>query len=90
MTIDTHELKMTGLKAAAGSTKDLTGYYSGLYEELFYDRSTGEVWTVRQWSLGHNTWTVYHDPDVIKIGDLSEPTTMQEIADMIAMEVSAS
>lgn len=81
--LNTHEIKMTGIKAAAAATKGLQGYYSGVYEELFYDRSTGEVWTKRQYSLGHNTWTEYHDKQIIKICNLDKPTTMQEIADLI-------
>ena len=88
MKIDTHGMKMRGLKAAAGPTKDLTGYYSGLYDELFYDRATGEMWTIRQTSLGQKTWTEYHDGNVIKIGNLDKRMSMQEIADMIAERVS--
>ena len=81
--LNTHGIKMTGIKAAASATKDLRGYYSGIYEELFFDRGTGEVWTVTQCSLGHNSWTVYHDEKIIKICDLDDPTSMQEIADLI-------
>lgn len=85
--IDTHGIKMTGLKAAAAATKGLQGYYSGLYEELFFDRRTGEVWTKTQCSFGHNSWTVYHDEQIIKICDLDDPTTMKEIADLIKWRV---
>ena len=88
--INKHGYKMTGLKAAAGSTKDLTGFYSPEYVELFYDRSTGEVWTKYQYSLGQNSWTEYHSSDVLKIANISEPMTMQAIADMIAAELSAA
>lgn len=83
MKTNTHGIKMTGLKQASGDTKGLRGYYSGEYVELFYDRATGEVWTVYQVSLGQNTWTQYHDPDVIKIGNYSDPATMQDLADDI-------
>ncbi len=81
--INKHGRKMTGLKAASGDTKGLCGYYSGAYVELFYDMSTGKVWTIFQYSLGQNTNTVYHDSDVIKICNISDPMTMQEIADEI-------
>lgn len=84
MKINTHGLKMGGLKAAAGDTKNLGVYYSSEYVELFYGRSNGEVWTRYQCSLGQNTWTQYHDKDVVKICNLSSKTTMQEIADKIA------
>lgn len=87
MKINTHGLKMTGLKYASGDTKGLGGYYSGEYVELFYDRPTGEVFTRYQYSIGQNTWTKCHDKDVVKICNLSSKTTMQEIADKIAAKL---
>lgn len=84
MKTNTHGIKMTGLKKASGDTKTLRGYNSGEYVELFFDRATGEVWTKYQYSLGQNTWTVYDDDNVVKIGNFSAPATMQEIADAIA------
>lgn len=89
MAINKHGFVMNGLKAAAGDTKGLKGYYSGEYVELFYNRTTGEVWTRYQYSLGQNTWTEYHDRDVVKIGNISDPCTMQQIADMIKEVESA-
>lgn len=87
MAINTHGIKMTGLKALSGKTKDLQGYYSGSYVEVCYDRSTGKAWGVYHYSLGQNTWTQYHDPAVIKCGNVSEPMTMQALADLIASHV---
>lgn len=87
MKINTYDLTITGLKEASGMTKGLNGYYDPTYVELFYDRSTGEAWGKRQYSLGQSTWTKYDDPDVIKIGNISEPKTMQELADLIHEEV---
>lgn len=83
--VNTHGLKMVGLKMASGNTGCTT---PNAYDELFYNRSTGEVWTVFQCSIGHNSWTVYHDPSIIKIGETSEHMTMQEIADLIAEHIS--
>ncbi len=88
MKVNTHNIKMTGLKAASGDTKSLRGYYSGSYVEVFFDRQTGEVWTKYQYSLGQNSWTVYHDDNVVKIGNFSAPATMQEIADAIASRLA--
>lgn len=85
--INTHGLKMTGLKAASGSTQNY-GAFSPSYDEIFYNRSTGEVWTVYQHSLGHNSWTVYHDASILKICDASNHMTMQQIADAIAKTVN--
>lgn len=85
--VNTHGLKIKGLKKVSGETENY-GEYSSMYAEIFYDRATGEVWTVHQCSIGHNTWTEYHDENVIKIGDTSSHMTMQEIADCIYKEVA--
>ena len=77
-------IKMTGLKKAAGMTKGLNGYYSGEYIQVSYDTATGQVLTDYHYSLGQNSWTQYHDPDIIAIGNLSEPTTMHDIRAMIS------
>ena len=82
MSINTHGIKMRGLKEASGYTQNY-GPYSGSYVEIFYDKSNGDVWGVFQHSLGQNSWTVYHDPDVIKVCTTSRHMTMQQIADCI-------
>lgn len=79
--VNTYGLKINGLKAASGETRNYSD--RALYDELFYDRATGEVWTVFQCSLGCNSWTVYHSPNVIKICNTARHMTMQEIADAI-------
>ena len=80
--VNYHGLNIKGIKKASGATMDY-GYYSGCYDEVFYDRKTGEVWTVYQYSLGQNTWTQYDYPDVIKVCNASQHMTMQEISDAI-------
>lgn len=80
--IDKHGLKIVGLRKASGNTENYS-IRSGNYDEIFYDRSTGEVWTIFQSCYGHNTWTVYHDRDIIKICETEQHLTMQEIADII-------
>lgn len=80
MKIDTHGRKMTGLKEASGETKSLRGYYSGTYVEIFYDRATGEVWG--NYQVG-STYTKYDDPNVVPIGNVYSPATMQKIADRV-------
>lgn len=86
--IDTHGLKMTGLRKICSDTKGLGGYYSGEYVEIFYDLSTGKVWGEYQYSLGQNSWTRYDDASVIKCGNMSRPATMQEVSDMVWEKVS--
>ena len=86
MKINTHGLKMTGLKKASGATCNY-GDYSPKYDQIFYDRFTGEVWTVFHWSIGGNSWTEYDDEEVIWICDARHHMTMQRIADEIAWRI---
>lgn len=90
MTLNTYGLKMTGLKKISGDSKNLGGYYSGEYIQISYDKSIGCVYADYHYSLGHNSWTVYHDSDIVSVGNISAPATMQEIADMIYTAVSRS
>lgn len=87
MKIDKHNLPMHGLRKASGETKDLAGYYSGHYVQISYDIQTGDVITDYHYSLGQNSWTKYHDANIITICNASEPMTMQEIADAIANKI---
>lgn len=80
---DNHGLPMRGIKRASGETKHLTGYFSGLYVQISYDTSTGQILTDNHCSLGCNSWTVYHDPAIIHVGFACQPMTMQQIADRI-------
>ena len=82
MAINTYGLKITGIKKASGNTIDWNPR-SGGYTEIFYDSKTGEVWTIDQVSLGHNSWTTYRDPAVIKVCDTDTHMTMQQIANAI-------
>ena len=81
--INKHGLKMIGLKKVAGETKKLN-YDNTKYLQLNYDKKDGEVWTDYFWSIGQNSWNEYNSPNIITIANLSEPHTMQEIADLIA------
>lgn len=81
--VNKHGMKMIGLKKASGSTEDY-GWYDGRFHEIFYDKKTGEVWTVFQYS---DSWTVYHDENVVKIGNTTKHLTMQRIADLIYINV---
>lgn len=86
--INLHGMKITGLRKASGSTGGWNPR-SGGYEEIFYDRSTGEVWTISHANLGHNSWTEYHDPNIIRVATTDEHMTMQQIADAIREAVNA-
>lgn len=81
--VNTHGLKMHGLRNACSESKDLTGYYSGRYVQISYDTRSGEILTDYHVSLGQNSWTQYHDASIIRVCNLSDPATMQQIADMV-------
>lgn len=82
-TTNTYGLTIKGLRKTAGETKGLQGYYSGEYVQISYDMSTGDIYTDYHYSLGHNSWSEYHDSDIVTICNASEPMTMQEITDAI-------
>lgn len=83
MEINAHGRKINKetLANASSSTKGL-GSRTGEYVEIFYDKSTGDVWCKYHWD--REEWTVYHDDDVIKVGITNRFASKQRIADMIA------
>lgn len=70
---------------ASNYTKGL-GSRTGEYVEIFYDKSTGDVWCKYHWD--REEWTIYHDDDVTKVGIAVRYKTQQQIADMIAETLS--
>lgn len=76
-------MRIVGLKAISGQSKGLPGCYSGHYLEVFCDRNTHRCWSVYQYSPGQNTWTEYDDPNAIKVCNISEPTTMKELRELV-------
>lgn len=80
--INTHgrKVNMEDLTKTSEYTKGI-GYH-GEHVEIFYDKSTGEVWGV--YHSNQNEWEVYHDSDVIKVGAVGRYKSPQQIADMIA------
>lgn len=83
----TNTLRIEGLKKIAGESKHLTGYYSGQYLQINYDRTTGKTWTDFHCSFGQNSWTQYHDSNIINCGNISEPMTMVQIRKIIERAV---
>lgn len=81
--VNKHGMKMVGLKKASGSTEDYD-WYDGRFHEIFYDKKTGEVWAKFQYS---DSWTVYHDENIVKICNTTKHLTMQRIADLIYINV---
>lgn len=85
--INTHGLKMVGLKKASGDTRD---YYDSRYIQISYDRNDGEILTNLHSDWGRTWGTHYHDPAVITICTTSRHMTMQAIADAIAEAVEGA
>jgi hypothetical protein len=83
MEISTHgrNISKETLANASNSTKGL-GSRMGEYVEIFYDKSTGDVWCKYHWD--REEWTLYHDDDVTKVGIAVRYKSQQQIADMIA------
>ena len=87
MKLNTYGMTMKGLKKASGNTANY-GSYGAEYDEIFYNRATGEIWTVYQCSLGGNSWTEYSDDSIVKICDARRHMAMQELADAIRDRVA--
>ena len=87
MKINKFGLKMRGLKTAAGESKCLRGHYDPRYIQISYNRATGDVITDEHYDLGHSWQTFYNNADIINIGNMCSPHTMQRIADRIAWEM---
>ncbi len=85
--VNTHGIKMIGLRAACSESKILTGYYGGSHLQISYDTKTGKILT--GYHVG-NSYTVYDDPAVIWVCNLSDPSTMQEISDKIHAAVTVA
>ena len=76
-------MKITGLKKIAGESKTLSGFYSGEYLQINYNKKTGETWSDHFVDLGHSWKTTYHDPDIIHCGVIYEHVTMKDIREKI-------
>lgn len=81
MKLNTHGMKLTGIRKTAGSTRDLTGRYGNWHTQIMYDPEAGEVWGTDIY--GCNSWVEYHDHSYIRVCNTYGPMTMQEIADEI-------
>ena len=55
----------------------------GAYYEVFYNRETDELFACFQVSLGHNSWTKFEDPEIVKIGEFENPITMKELKQLV-------
>ncbi len=80
--VNTHGIKMVGLKAASGNTCNWAGH-----TQISYDMSDGQILTDD--IVENNSWVQYHSPDIITVTPgTNRHMTMQEIADLVAEAVS--
>lgn len=84
MKTNTYNLKMKGLKKASGATVNWSPR-SGGHTQISYDMATGEILTNDH--IGES-WSVYHDTDIITVCHTSRHLTMQQIADAICKAVT--
>ena len=82
MKVNTYGLKMKGLKKASGETCTCRQGYV----QISYDRSDGEV--IATYHADTNTWNEFRSADILTVCGTDLHMTMQEIADVIAREVS--
>lgn len=56
---------------------------NGYYVEVFYDMNEDKVYSCPQCSLGFNSWTVFHDPAVIKIANFVKRVSKKRLIEII-------
>lgn len=84
MALNTYGIKMVNLKKTSGATINSRNGYS----QISYDKATGEL--IEAWHVGSpmNSWTEYHDRDVIHVCNTSRHMTMQQLADAVYRAVN--
>lgn len=67
-----NKMTIKGIKKAVGDFKKFNagGMYDPEYGVLMYDKDNGEVWTDYFYSLGHNSYKVYHSKSIVNLGNL--------------------
>ena len=63
-------MKMHNLKKAIGDYKwfNAGGAYDSRYGFLMYEKSSCHLWTDEFYDLGHNSYIVYDDDDIVNLG----------------------
>ncbi len=62
--------------------------HNGYYVEVFYNLETDEVYNHVHVSLGHNSWTQYHDENVIRIGNFDQKVTKAHLKELIKERIA--
>ena len=86
MSVNTHNLPMTGIKEAAGKTR-LPGVLAGLgFVQISYDLDNGKIYSEFHVGCPGQHWVEYWG-DVCAVCNASVPMAMQEIADKVSQAV---
>ena len=78
--LNTYSLKIKGIKKAASEMENTEKRMDGSYNQVNYNRKTGEVWV--DFCL-QNNWVKYNDTNIMTVGNYHRKLTMQELADEI-------
>lgn len=81
MAINTYGLNIDLDSFAKASADSVDCIHPGHYNQLVYDRRTGNVWTRYICSDGH--WVVDRDPDVITVCSFVQHRSEQWLVDQI-------
>jgi len=81
---DTYKpLKLKNVKAVCGDTKWLRGCYGNIWYELAVNKRTGTVFYQEFCGSVGSSWTNYSNEDIVVVGNVCNPMTMQEIKKMV-------
>ena len=73
------DIKISGLKSAAGDTH----HDANNYHRIYLDRGTGEIWT--NLYVSSQDWSEYDDSDIIEVCSGYYPQTQKQIMDYVSM-----
>lgn len=62
--------------------------HNGYYVEVLYDMEKDEVYCHTHVSLGDNSWTEYHDDNVIRIGNFRKKVTKARLKELIEEKIA--
>ena len=58
----------SGLAREVRGADDGLGSYSNTYVQINLDKDTGEIWGDFHCSIGRNSWTEYHEDNIVSLG----------------------
>lgn len=76
-------MRIKGIKKVCTESLALAGGNDGCYLRLNYDMKKHEVFTNWHCSFGHNSWTRYHDENIIFIAFIDYPMMMKDIEKLV-------